>query len=277
MKMSVEYSTMPAAFFGARAMSAMTAFLGSDGSTSPNARPTSFSYCPTVPNEVPSNVGDSMRVISIRVMRACARLGAARTSTTAKRIASRTARRCVISLSSRLQDLAARRTPAARACQLCARAACDQKVLALVVRQVELSRERERVRREDVRHGTAPPRAGEDTGAEQAVHLVRSGGDASRRGLTRLGRFADGKRALVGDDAPRVRSVFARNPTRLERSVRGYSTDFCGGAEALDRPGSGQDHLDDPVIGDVVGHDFDRLVEGRFEPVRVVRRPCSRV
>jgi hypothetical protein len=33
--MSVEYSTMPAAFFGAKAMSAMIAFFGSEGSTSP--------------------------------------------------------------------------------------------------------------------------------------------------------------------------------------------------------------------------------------------------
>src|SRR6266852_8508265 len=59
---------------------------------------------------------------------------------------------------------------------------CDQKALALVVRPVELSRERERVRTEKVRQGTAPRRACEDARAEQAVHLVRSGGDASRRG-----------------------------------------------------------------------------------------------
>src|SRR5258708_7608690 len=53
-------------------MSTINRLRRSAGSTSPYARPTSFSYGPTSPNEVPSNVGDSTREISIRVMRACA-------------------------------------------------------------------------------------------------------------------------------------------------------------------------------------------------------------
>ena len=70
--MSVEYSTIPLALRGAIAMSAITALRGSSGSTSPNARPTSFSYSPTAPNETPSKVGDSTRVITILVMSASA-------------------------------------------------------------------------------------------------------------------------------------------------------------------------------------------------------------
>jgi hypothetical protein len=69
MEMSMEYSTLPDALRGARARSVMTAFRGSVGSTSPYARPTSFRYCPTFPKERPSNVGDSTRVISRRVIR----------------------------------------------------------------------------------------------------------------------------------------------------------------------------------------------------------------
>src|SRR5579859_1869850 len=59
---------MPPAFLGARLRSVMMALRGSFGSTSPYARPISFSYCPTVPNAWPSNVGDSVRVMSMRVM-----------------------------------------------------------------------------------------------------------------------------------------------------------------------------------------------------------------
>lgn len=74
--MPIEYSTMPMALRAAKPMSAIIAFRGSAGLTSPNARPTSFSYWPTSPNDVPSNVGDSTRVMSMRVMRASARIGA---------------------------------------------------------------------------------------------------------------------------------------------------------------------------------------------------------
>ena len=70
--MSVEDSTIPLALRGANAMSAITALRGLLGSTSPNARPTSFSYWPTAPNDTPSNVGDSTRVITILVMSASA-------------------------------------------------------------------------------------------------------------------------------------------------------------------------------------------------------------
>src|SRR6266851_8860516 len=67
---SVEYSTIPRAFRGARAMSVITAFRGSFGSTSPNARPTIFLYGPVSPKDVPANVGDSTRLMVIFVMRA---------------------------------------------------------------------------------------------------------------------------------------------------------------------------------------------------------------
>src|SRR5262245_10306975 len=70
--MSIAYSTMPRALRGASSMSWMTAFWRSRGSTSPNARPTSLSYGPTVPNDAPPKVGDSTRVISMRVIRASA-------------------------------------------------------------------------------------------------------------------------------------------------------------------------------------------------------------
>jgi hypothetical protein len=70
--MSVVYATFPFALRGARAMSVMTELCGSAGSSSPSTWPTSFSYGPTLPNERPSNVGDSMRVTLIFVMRACA-------------------------------------------------------------------------------------------------------------------------------------------------------------------------------------------------------------
>src|SRR3990170_2217481 len=51
-------------------MSTITAFLGSVGSISPNALPTSFSYWPTPDHEYPPNVGDSSVVIRILVIRA---------------------------------------------------------------------------------------------------------------------------------------------------------------------------------------------------------------
>ena len=70
--MSVQSSTIPLALRGANAISTITALRGSWGSTSPNARPTSFSYWPTAPNDMPSNVGDSTRVITILVMSASA-------------------------------------------------------------------------------------------------------------------------------------------------------------------------------------------------------------
>ena len=42
-----QYSTLPRALRGASPISTILAFLGSVGSTSPNALPTIFSYCPT--------------------------------------------------------------------------------------------------------------------------------------------------------------------------------------------------------------------------------------
>src|SRR6266571_5173659 len=53
-------------------MSTITEFFGSPGLTSPNALPTIFSYCPTPGHEKPPNVGDSVVLISILVMRASA-------------------------------------------------------------------------------------------------------------------------------------------------------------------------------------------------------------
>src|SRR5437870_5390955 len=50
----------------------MTAFFGSLGSSSPNAFPTIFSYCPTPGHEYPPNVGDSFAVIWIFLTFACA-------------------------------------------------------------------------------------------------------------------------------------------------------------------------------------------------------------
>ena len=61
---------MPRLLRGARLMSTMSAFLGSFGSTSPVARPTSFSYGPTWPNDMPSKVGDSVREMTSDVIRA---------------------------------------------------------------------------------------------------------------------------------------------------------------------------------------------------------------
>src|SRR5437660_823829 len=51
-------------------MSTMIAFLGSVGSSSPNALPCSFSYWPTPGNEKPPKVGDSLVMIWILVIRA---------------------------------------------------------------------------------------------------------------------------------------------------------------------------------------------------------------
>src|SRR5207249_3692090 len=60
MKMSIEYSTLPLALRGANSMSVMMALRGSDGSSSPKAVPRSFSYWPTVPKAVPTNVGATL-------------------------------------------------------------------------------------------------------------------------------------------------------------------------------------------------------------------------
>ena len=61
--MSVEYSTMPLALRGARLMSAITALRGSCRIDFAERAPDGFSYWPTSPNDAPSKVGDSMRVI----------------------------------------------------------------------------------------------------------------------------------------------------------------------------------------------------------------------
>src|SRR6476661_2761975 len=53
-------------------MSTMSRFRRLLGSTSPNALPANFSYCPTPVHEKPPKVGDSVVVISMRVMRASA-------------------------------------------------------------------------------------------------------------------------------------------------------------------------------------------------------------
>src|SRR5258706_16277670 len=58
MKISVVYSTLPAALRGASSRSVMTELRGPDGSSSPLAVPRIFSYCPTVPNDVPPKVAD---------------------------------------------------------------------------------------------------------------------------------------------------------------------------------------------------------------------------
>src|SRR5262245_43015641 len=85
--MSVEYSTMPRAFRGARSMSWMMALSGSLGSTSPCAMPTIFSNCPTLPKAAPPKVGDSIMVISILVIRPSA--GLAKANDTANKDPSR--------------------------------------------------------------------------------------------------------------------------------------------------------------------------------------------
>ena len=71
------YWTRPWAFRGAFAMSAITAFFGSLGSTNPVTVPRIFSYWPTAPNDVPPNVGFWTVVIWIFVTSACAMPGAA--------------------------------------------------------------------------------------------------------------------------------------------------------------------------------------------------------
>src|SRR5207253_1824185 len=63
---------MPRALRGASWISVITELRRSLGSSSPEARPRNFSYVPTVPKLVPSNVGDCTEVMSIRVMRASA-------------------------------------------------------------------------------------------------------------------------------------------------------------------------------------------------------------
>ena len=66
------YSTIPLALRGASLMSWITAFLGSLGSSSPNARPASVSYWPAVPKLAPSKAGDTCFSTTILVTRACA-------------------------------------------------------------------------------------------------------------------------------------------------------------------------------------------------------------
>src|ERR1700687_828129 len=58
-------------------MSTIPAFLGSKGSTSANAWPAIFSYCPTPGHEYPPKVGDSTVVITNLVNRACTTPGTA--------------------------------------------------------------------------------------------------------------------------------------------------------------------------------------------------------
>src|SRR3954471_9961601 len=57
-------------------MSTISRFWRLCGLTSPNALPTIFSYCPTPGHVKPPKVGDSVAVISMRVMRASASGGA---------------------------------------------------------------------------------------------------------------------------------------------------------------------------------------------------------
>ena len=67
--MSIEYSTMPRTLTGASPISVITAFRGSEGSSSPKAVPRSFSCCPTEPKDSPPNVGDWDRAGSMRILR----------------------------------------------------------------------------------------------------------------------------------------------------------------------------------------------------------------
>src|SRR5437867_3852686 len=88
MKMSIEYSTLPRAFRGARLRSVITALRGSSGSTSPNALPRSFSYCPTFPSAPkirPSKAGDSDRARSMTMRVTCASAAGANTVVAATR------------------------------------------------------------------------------------------------------------------------------------------------------------------------------------------------
>src|SRR5581483_2081716 len=85
---STAYPTLPRALRGANAMSVMTALRELSGSSSPNARPTSFSYCPTSPNDVPPKVGDwtlSIMIFVIMVAAHCA--GVCRTTAAPTRCA----------------------------------------------------------------------------------------------------------------------------------------------------------------------------------------------
>src|SRR3989442_11269443 len=69
---SAEYRTMPRGLRGASSMSVITALRESFGSTSPNAVPSSISYCPTVPNEAPPKAGEVRAVMTSWVIRASA-------------------------------------------------------------------------------------------------------------------------------------------------------------------------------------------------------------
>src|SRR5215467_481612 len=72
-KKVAEYSTLPFAFFGARLISLMIVLCGSLGSSSPNTRPASVSYCPALPKDAPPNAGDVFVSITILVTRASPR------------------------------------------------------------------------------------------------------------------------------------------------------------------------------------------------------------
>ena len=73
---SIEYSTIPRELRGASLMSWITALSGSFGAISPDAVPSSCSYSPTLPQDVPPNAGDVFAVITMPVIRASA-VGAA--------------------------------------------------------------------------------------------------------------------------------------------------------------------------------------------------------
>src|SRR5688572_4402032 len=60
------YSTLPFAFLDASRMSVMTRLWGSSGSSSPNARPASVSYCPALPNDLPSKAGETFLSMTMR-------------------------------------------------------------------------------------------------------------------------------------------------------------------------------------------------------------------
>src|SRR5215470_2504555 len=93
-KKVAEYSTLPFAFFGARLMSLMIVLCGSFGSSSPNTRPASVSYCPAVPNDAPPNAGDVFVSMTILVTRASPKF----VNATALASAMLTPRRCIRAL-----------------------------------------------------------------------------------------------------------------------------------------------------------------------------------
>src|SRR4030095_16800119 len=77
-------------------MSTIPEFFGSSGFTSPYALPTSFSYWPTLGHEYPPNVGDSLTVISIFVIRASAAVRTAPAARATAMLAARGRRRSVL-------------------------------------------------------------------------------------------------------------------------------------------------------------------------------------